>query len=68
VPWRLVYVQGASLDSLNEVLRAKGPAGPQGVTSWYERDGTVFGLGFAHRSLFATREALTDGVVIEEVD
>jgi folate-binding Fe-S cluster repair protein YgfZ len=69
VPWRLVHVRGSSVDSLNDVLRSKGPEGPQGVTSAYERSGTVHGLGFAHRTLFAALDqSKVDDVLVEEVD
>jgi folate-binding Fe-S cluster repair protein YgfZ len=69
VPWRLVHAKGPSLDALNEVLRSKGPEGPQGVTSAYAYDDSVVGLGFAHRTLFASLEELkATGVSVEEVD
>jgi folate-binding Fe-S cluster repair protein YgfZ len=69
VPWRLVHAKGPSLDALNEVLRSKGPEGPQGVTSAYAYDDSVVGLGFAHRTLFASlEESKVAGVSVEEVD
>jgi folate-binding Fe-S cluster repair protein YgfZ len=68
VPWRFAHVKGPSVDALNEVLRSKGPEGPQGVTSSYEQNGTVYGLGFAHRTLFAALDELKIAdVLIEEV-
>lgn len=51
VPWRLVRVTGPSVERINEVLKSKGPHGPQGVTTALARAGHVDGLGFAHRSL-----------------
>jgi folate-binding Fe-S cluster repair protein YgfZ len=68
VPWRMVHVQGPSKESLDAVLKSKGPDGPQGVTSWYSLDETVVGLGFAHRTLFAALEGSTPDVIVEEVD
>jgi folate-binding Fe-S cluster repair protein YgfZ len=69
VPWRLVHVKGPNLDALNDVLRSKGPEGPQGVTSAYSLDGSVVGLGFAHRTLFASLdESKVAAVSVEEVD
>jgi tRNA-modifying protein YgfZ len=69
VPWRLVHVTGPSVEALNDVLRSKGPEGPQGVTSTRSRHGVVEGLGFAHRTLFAALEtsSVVD-VIVEEVD
>jgi len=69
VPWRMVHVTGPSVDVLNDVLRSKGPEGPQGVTSAYSFEGTTHGLGFAHRTLFATlQESPVADVLVEEVD
>jgi folate-binding Fe-S cluster repair protein YgfZ len=69
VPWRMVRVQGPSKDSLDIVLKSKGPEGPQGVTSWYSSGEAVVGLGFAHRTLFAAlEESAVADVIIEEVD
>ncbi len=51
VPWRLVRVEGSNRETIDALLKSKGPAGPQGVTSWFERDGRVIGLGIAHRTL-----------------
>jgi folate-binding protein YgfZ len=69
VPWRMVSLRGPSVEVLNEVLRSKGPEGPQGVTSSYLRDGTVVGLGFAHRTLFAVlEESRPAGLSVDEVD
>jgi folate-binding Fe-S cluster repair protein YgfZ len=50
VPWRFVSARGPSLSSIEEVLSAKGPKGPKGVTSAVARDGEVLALGFLHRS------------------
>lgn len=51
VPWRLVRVEGPSVEALEALLRSKGPEGPQGLTTWRTRDGRVEGLGLAHRTL-----------------
>ena len=65
VPWRLVRVEGPSEEAINEYLRSKGPDGPQGVTSAVERDGRIFGLGVAHRTLLA--EEPPNSVAVQEV-
>jgi folate-binding Fe-S cluster repair protein YgfZ len=65
VPWRLVRVEGPSEEAINEYLRSKGPDGPQGVTSAVERDGRIFGLGVAHRTLLA--EESPNSVAVQEV-
>ena len=69
VPWRFVHCRGTSVERINEVLRAKGPAGPQGVTTALDVDGSVEGLGFAHRTLLASEE-LTSAldVVVSVID
>ena len=51
VPWRLVRVEGPNRSGIDDYLRSKGPDGPQGLTSAFERDGGVIGLGVAHRTL-----------------
>jgi folate-binding protein YgfZ len=51
VPWRFVHAGGASVTLVDEVLRSKGPAGPQGVTTAVHEGGRVSCLGFAHRTL-----------------
>ena len=70
VPWRLVYVAGPDETTIGQVLRSKGPSGPQGLTSWVAAVPTgIAGLGIAHRSLlgeFSDLEA--DGVRVETVD
>lgn len=53
VPWRLVRVSGPNTQVVDEYLKSKGPAGPQGLTSWRERDGRVDGLAIAHRTLLS---------------
>jgi folate-binding Fe-S cluster repair protein YgfZ len=68
VPWRMVHVQGPSKESLDIVLKSKGPEGPQGITSWYSLGEAVVGLGFAHRTLFAALEESPTDVIVEEVD
>jgi folate-binding Fe-S cluster repair protein YgfZ len=56
VPWRLVRATGPSEARVNEVLRARGPAGPSGLTTTVRTGESVAGLGFAHRTLFASEE------------
>lgn len=56
VPWRLVRATGPSDARVNEVLTAKGPAGPSGLTSVIRRATSVVGLGLAHRSLLGSEE------------
>jgi folate-binding protein YgfZ len=51
VPWRFVRAVGSSVARIDEVLKSKGPSGPQGVTTAVEVDGHVETLGFAHRTL-----------------
>lgn len=69
VPWRFVRVRGPSRARVDEVLRSKGPAGPQGVTSERIRDGRFEGLGIAHRTLLsAPRDQSSSDVTVEEVD
>jgi folate-binding protein YgfZ len=51
VPWRFVRASGASVAIVDDVLRSKGPTGPQGVTTAVSEDGRVSCLGFAHRTL-----------------
>jgi folate-binding protein YgfZ len=51
VPWRFVHASGASVAIVDEVLRSKGPAGPQGVTTAVSDGDQVSCLGFAHRTL-----------------
>jgi folate-binding protein YgfZ len=66
VPWRFVRASGPSLSFVDEVLRAKGPAGPQGVTTAVNEEGRVSCLGFAHRTLLdATYLATFPDVVVE---
>jgi folate-binding Fe-S cluster repair protein YgfZ len=69
VPWRMVELHGPSVVALDEILKSKGPEGPQGVTSSYSSGDSVVGLGFAHRTLFAALdESNPAGVSINEVD
>jgi folate-binding protein YgfZ len=66
VPWRFVHASGPSLIIVDEVLRSKGPAGPQGVTTAVNEDGRVSCLGFAHRTLLdAAYLATYPDVVVE---
>jgi folate-binding protein YgfZ len=65
VPWRLVRVSGPSVGALDAALRSKGPEGPQGLTSWRLRDGTVEGLGIAHRTLLGAE--VPEGIEVNEV-
>ncbi|HVA71123.1 MAG TPA: hypothetical protein VNF08_07360 [Acidimicrobiales bacterium] len=69
VPWRFVRVSGPSRERVDEVLRSKGPAGPQGVTSGRWRHARFVGLGFAHRTLLSAPSDMNGvDVTIEEVD
>lgn len=66
VPWRFVRASGPSVSAVDEVLRSKGPAGPQGVTTAVNEDGHVLCLGFAHRTLLdANYLATFPDVVVE---
>jgi folate-binding protein YgfZ len=56
VPWRLVRVSGPSAERVNEVLKLKGPAGPQGLTTAMHSGDGVLGLGVAHRTLLDSAE------------
>jgi tRNA-modifying protein YgfZ len=68
VPWRMVRVSGPSVARVDEVLHAKGPAGTSGVTTATRDGDAVVGLGFAHRSLFASEElGLATDVTVEEI-
>jgi folate-binding protein YgfZ len=68
VPWRMVRVSGPSVARIDEVLASKGPAGTSGVTTWTRDGESVLGLGFAHRSLFASDElSLATDVSVEEI-
>lgn len=68
VPWRFVRASGPTRALVEEVLRSKGPAtGPQGMTSVVARGDEVEGLGFAHRTLFASATVLQEGGVRVEV-
>jgi folate-binding Fe-S cluster repair protein YgfZ len=66
VPWRFVRVTGPNAESIDAVLASKGPDGPQGLTSWREREGDVEGLGIAHRTLIGSVGC--DGVTVEEIE
>lgn len=66
VPWRFVRVEGQSAGAIDDYLKAKGPEGPQGVTSAVQRDGRVVGLGIAHRTLLA--EEPSSDVTLEEIN
>jgi folate-binding protein YgfZ len=68
VPWRFVRAVGASQARVDEVLKSKGPQGPQGVTTAVEVDGRVECLGFAHRTLLdAALLATMDDVALEAI-
>jgi len=55
MPWRYLRGCGGDLQQIDGALRAVGPEGPQGVTSWADIDGRLFWRGFAHRTLEAER-------------
>jgi folate-binding Fe-S cluster repair protein YgfZ len=68
VPWRMVRVTGPSEARADEVLTSKGPAGPSGLTTAMRSDGSIVGLGFAHRSLLGSAELeLALDVHVEEI-
>jgi folate-binding protein YgfZ len=68
VPWRLVRASGPSVERIDEVLRSKGPADHQGVTSAVRTGETVIALGIAHRTLLGDEllDAVGD-VVVEPI-
>jgi tRNA-modifying protein YgfZ len=66
VPWRLVRVAGPDASRIEEVLKSKGPDGPQGLTTWRTHDGRVVGLGIAHRTLLS--ETLEGDVSVTAVE
>jgi len=69
VPWRFVRVRAPSRERADEVLKSKGPDGPQGVTSAIMKDGRCEGLGIAHRTLLsAPLSGGDDDVKIKEID
>lgn len=69
VPWRLVHASGPSVTRVDEVLRSKGPIGPQGVTTAVDDASGVSCLGFAHRTLLdATYLGSFPDVVVEPAD
>ena len=49
VPWRMARWRGARREPADAWMKAVGPEGPSGVTSWDEDSG--WGLGFVHRTL-----------------
>jgi folate-binding protein YgfZ len=68
VPWRFVRAVGTSEARIDEVLKSKGPQGPQGVTTAVEVDGKVHCLGFAHRTLLdAALLATIEDVTLEAI-
>jgi folate-binding protein YgfZ len=68
VPWRFVRAAGTDEARIDEVLKSKGPAGPQGVTTAVEIDGRVVCLGFAHRTLLdADLLASIEDVTLEAI-
>jgi folate-binding protein YgfZ len=68
VPWRFVRAVGTDEARIDEVLKSKGPQGPQGVTTAVEVDGRVQCLGFAHRTLLdAALLATIEDVTLEAI-
>ena len=61
MPWRFVGGLTENLDTIDISLRAVGPEGPQGVTSYLLGEGICHWRGIAHRSW--TNDAA--GVVVE---
>jgi folate-binding Fe-S cluster repair protein YgfZ len=66
VPWRFVRCKGPSIEAIEEVLRAKGPDGPRGVTTAVNSGDTVVALGFVHRSALGAESSFTEGDVSVE--
>ena len=64
VPWRLVRAAGPSFERVDEVIRSKGPSGPQGFTSALRRGDLVTGLALAHRTLLGSN-SLVDAPDVE---
>ena len=56
VPWRLVRVRGATFARIEDVVRSRGPTGPQGFTSPLQEGDEVTGLAIAHRTLLGSSE------------
>lgn len=56
VPWRMVRATGPSFARVDEIVRSKGPSGPQGFTSPLHRGDVVTGLALAHRTLLGSSE------------
>ena len=50
MPWRFVGGRYTELDAVDASLRAVGPEGPQGVTSYASISGVLHWRGIAHRS------------------
>lgn len=50
MPWRFVGGLSMDIDAVDAVLRAVGPEGPQGVTSYASISGVWHWRGVAHRS------------------
>jgi len=68
VPWRFVWASGPSVERINEALKSKGPAGPQGGRDALGREGGIASLGFAHRSLLDSEVlASFDDVSVEAI-
>ncbi|MHB2027273.1 MAG: YgfZ family protein [Acidimicrobiales bacterium] len=68
VPWRLVRVCGPSEEQVNEVLRSRGPLGPQGVTSVATTTPHFEGLGVGHRTLLDRPATVDSRVEVWPVD
>jgi folate-binding protein YgfZ len=68
VPWRFVHATGPNVERINDGLRSKGPAGPQGVTTAGEVSGEVEALGFAHRTLLAGDLASAEDVSVDSIE
>jgi folate-binding protein YgfZ len=63
VPWRFVRCHGPSIEAINDVLAAKGPEGPRGVTTAVRDDDGVVALGFIHRRSLSEEGSLRIGDV-----
>ena len=68
VPWRLVRCTGPSTERVDDVVRSKGPPGPQGLTTVLVTPSGVTALGIAHRTLLDPAVLATfDDVTVEAV-
>jgi folate-binding Fe-S cluster repair protein YgfZ len=60
MPWRFIAGHGGDVASVEVLLKASGPEGPQGITSLFSHEGETHWRGVAHRS-FDPSALLTRG-------